>query len=389
VPIPERLLLAHGRGEVLLVAGAGISMFAGLPDFRGLVMEVYETLDPEVHAVISAKLSVLARNGHGARRPNLTPGQKAEIKRFQQGEYDVALGMLERRLEQGVGGNTGRESLVREKIGAILRVGSNPAPIHRALIRLADRGDAAAIITTNFDLLLEGAARAIKQPMQTYTLGGAPRPTRRREFSGILHIHGALDRKPQRTSNVIISDQDFGEYYFRRRVVPDLVYDAARLYHLVLVGYSANDALMRYLLSAIAADVTHFPDIKERFIFVGMPKDDPVAKEDWRARGLTPITYETLNGCHAQLQRTMARWAELSAINGRRSRIDQVMKRIVKTRRSEATDEQCDFFDHLIRRSVPTERDRLSTLISGNKADLGWLDSIVRVSSQEDREDRQ
>ena len=51
-----------------------------------------------------------------------------------------------------------------------------------------------------------------------------------------------------------MTDRDFGEFYLRRRVVPDFIYDAARLFHLVLVGYSANDAPMRYLLNAVAAD---------------------------------------------------------------------------------------------------------------------------------------
>lgn len=43
--IPERLLLAHARGEVLFIAGAGISQPATLPDFRGLVLRVYAQLD--------------------------------------------------------------------------------------------------------------------------------------------------------------------------------------------------------------------------------------------------------------------------------------------------------------------------------------------------------
>jgi hypothetical protein len=38
--IPERLLLAHARGEVLFIAGAGISRPANLPDFRELVLQV-------------------------------------------------------------------------------------------------------------------------------------------------------------------------------------------------------------------------------------------------------------------------------------------------------------------------------------------------------------
>ena len=379
--IPERLLLAHARGEVLFIAGAGISMFAGLPDFRSLVIQVYKALDLEVYSIISATRSVFSHNGHRTDLLNLNDGQKAEIKRFQQGHYDVVLGMLERRLEQGVEGITGGGSPVREKIGTILRTKAEPAPIHRALMRLADRGGASAIITTNFDLLLESAARGMRQSVETYTLGGIPRPTRGQEFGGILHIHGALDRNPKRTSDLIISDHDFGEYYFRRRVVPDLIYDAARLYNLVLVGYSANDPPMRYLLNAVAADVTRFPDIKKRFIFIGMGKDDPVALEDWRARGVTPIRYENARDDHSQLEHTLVQWAEFSAINGKKSRIDQAMKNIVKARRTDASDEECDLFDHFVRRSGPNERLRLSVLVSRHNADLGWLDAIVEASS--------
>ena len=105
-----------------------------------------------------------------------------------------------------------------------------------------------------------------------------------------------LDKSPERASELVLSDQDFGEFYLRRRVVPDFIYDAARLYHLVLVGYSANDPPMRYLLNAVAADGKRFDDLKERFTFFGTSTPDPVALADWNGRGITPIHYDSANG---------------------------------------------------------------------------------------------
>ena len=65
-------------------------------------------------------------------------------------------------------------------------------------------------------------------------------------------------------------------------------------------------------------------------------------------------------------------------------RIDALIKRIVKTHRTAATDIDRDLFDHLIRRSDTNERIRLSDLISKHGADIGWLDAIVEVSSEHD-----
>jgi hypothetical protein len=248
-------------------------------------------------------------------------------------------------------------------------------------MRLADRGNATTIVTTNFDMLLEDAS---PHSLQTYALSGIPRPGRSDEFSGVLHIHGALDRNPARTSNLIVTDQDFGEFYLRRRAVPDFIYDAARLFHLVLVGYSANDPPMRYLLNAVAADGTRFDDLKERFTFIGMNQIDPVALEDWRGRGITPIPYDAAND-HSVLASTLARWADLSAINGRSGLIDSEVRRIVKLPRKEAADADRDLVDHLFRRGNANERIRFASTASRAKADLSWLDSIASILAEDER----
>ncbi len=381
--IPERLLLAHARGEVLYICGAGVSRPAGLPDFRELVLEVYKALDYSVYGVLD-NLPRRACNEWEANCSSLNDPQKAEVKRFIVGDYDVVLGMLERRLDDQTRG----DSRVRGEVSRCLRAGAHkPAAIHHALMRLADRGGAKTIVTTNFDLLFEAAGKARGSSVQTYSLGSIPRPTRQREFAGVLHIHGALDSDSKRVSELVLSDQDFGEFYLRRRVVPDFIYDAARLFHLVLVGYSANDPPMRYLLNAVAADGTRFDDLKERFTFFGTSEPDPVAIEDWKARGITPVHYDAKN-YHAALRETIERWAALSAINGRKDLVDAEIRRIVKANRAVATEKDRDLFDHLIRRSNASERVRLSALASNAKADLGWLDAIVKIGAERDRERR-
>ena len=379
-PIPERLLLAHARGEVLFICGAGISKPAGLPDFRELVLDAYEQLDAAVHEVISG-LPHGACNQWQADCSGLTNGQAAEVRRFIVGDYDVVLGMLERRLDDRTRG----DSRVRHHVATLLRAkGNKPAAIHRALMRLAVRGEPVTIVTTNFDLLLEAAGKRFRPPVETYSLGSIPRPTMRSEFAGVLHIHGALDTKPGRFSGLVLSDQDFGEYYLRRRVVPDFIYDAARLFHLVLVGYSANDPPMRYLLNAVAADGSRFDDLKERFTFRGAKCPDPVALEDWRARGITPIHYGSRND-HAELSETLERWAELSAINGKTKVVEKEIQRIVKAPRATASDADRDLFDHLLRRSNANERVQFSALASAAKADPGWLDAILKICREKDR----
>jgi NAD-dependent SIR2 family protein deacetylase len=373
--IPERLLLAHARGEVLFITGAGTSQPAGLPDFRGLVVDTYEHLDAAVHKVI-AGIPRGVIDSSAVPMAGLTDPQMAEVRRFVAGDYDVALGLLERRMDS----RSGSASSVRHTISNILRdKARRPSDLHRALMRLSDRGGVTTIVTTNFDTLLEQAKQ--RPSVQSYSVGGIPRPGRSNEFSGVLHIHGALERNPARTSNLIVTDQDFGEFYLRRRAVPDFIYDAARLFHLVLVGYSANDPPMRYLLNAVAADGTRFDDLKERFTFFGMGRPDAVALEDWKGRGITPIPYDAVDD-HSVLRSTLDRWSRLSAINGSKTLVDAEIRRIVRQTRQDAPDSDKDLFDHLFRRGNSHERLRLANTANKAKAGFDWIDAADAVLSE-------
>src|SRR6266581_3706686 len=105
--IPERLLQTHEEGRVVFFCGAGISYPAGLPDFAGLVTDVYKELGVLPNAV-----------------------QQSAIK---SGQFDTAIGLLEMDI---VGG---RES-VRRAIAQILTPDltiPSATTTHEALLTLA------------------------------------------------------------------------------------------------------------------------------------------------------------------------------------------------------------------------------------------------------------
>ena len=385
-PLPERLLLAHAQGEVLFLAGAGVSMQrpACLPSFRDLVLEVYRRLNDPLLPFLEAraKKEVVLPRG-----PALTPHQEVEASYFEKAQLDVVLGMLERRIDD----EQTEESRMRRAVVDVLQ--PNPAPdhaaIHTDLIRLSDRGDATTILTTNFDLLLEAAAEELKRSLEGHALGAIPSPSLRPSFSGVLHIHGALRPEGSVVPDLILTDRDFGEFYLRRRVVPDLLYDAARIYHLVLVGYTANDPPVRYLLDAISADDARFPDLKERFVFVPFKGNEPDQVEiaDWKGRGVTPVPYSSAES-HRQLAVALEVWADLFENTQRlgagnetltEERVRETIERITESPRREASDVERGLFDHLIRRSGATRRAQLASCLGELRRSYGWLDAMLEV----------
>jgi hypothetical protein len=115
-----------------------------------------------------------------------------------------------------------------------------------------------------------------------------------------------------------------------------------------------------------------------------MNKDDPVILEDWRGRGITPIPYDAASD-HRLLASTLARWADLSAINGRSSLIASEVRRIVKLPRAAAAEADRDLVDHLFRRGNANERVRFASTASRARADLSWLDAIAGILAEDER----
>lgn len=382
--LPEELLLARDRGQVLFIAGAGVSRPSpsNLPDFRGLVAQVYRAVDATLANQVDA---LLAAERTKSKSPivwsdytaGLNPSQQAELKRFAIGEYDNALGMLERRIEI----SPSNSSAMRREVARILAAATRPNRLHSSLAKLGQRFGRPFLATTNFDRLLENAASRQRLRPETFSLGAMPRPSRRSDFNGVFHIHGCLSNRKAITPDLVLTDQDFGDVYLRRRMAADFVYDAARIFNLVLVGYSLSDAPMRYLLNAIAGDEIHFPDIRRRYAIVPTVGIDKVVEADWRARGITPIAYDEA-GDHAQLELLLGHWAESVPTPHSKWDGDQVA-RITAATVSLASEDDRSLFEYIVRRASPSDRLRLNTLIRSQGSDLRWLD-VINLIMRED-----
>ena len=238
IDFPAPLLSALRDGSLVVFAGAGVSMGkpASLPSFSRLVESIAQ--------------------GTGENRGD----HESE---------DVFLGRLQHR---GVRVHDISARNLRKN-----RCDKAPSPtdLHRDLLRLYHEPATVRIVTTNFDLLFEDAAHEIF-PAQP-ELFRAPALPLGRNFNGIVHVHGSIDR-PEDT---VLTDADFGRAYltegWARRFLIDLFSNSTVMF----VGYSHDDTVMKYLARALPAQ-----ESRKRFALTHDPDAD-----HWQVLGIEPIPY--------------------------------------------------------------------------------------------------
>ena len=80
--IPNDLIKEWRDGDVLFLAGAGVSVPSNLPLFEGLVLGVYDILGDELYSVLK---SVRKRRSRAAQQKNLG-WHPARARKFSRGE---------------------------------------------------------------------------------------------------------------------------------------------------------------------------------------------------------------------------------------------------------------------------------------------------------------
>ena len=274
---PRNLVDTLLAGEVVFLCGTGISA-PQMPGFAALVEETYESL-----AVKKTDSEELA---------------------FKKGLYEEVLGSLSRRLAD--------PSAVTRIVSELLAVPEDPRlEQHRTILRLSrDLDNRICVVTTNFDTLLErAAAEAVPDasPADVSFAGQALPAPGSPSFSGVIHIHGRLaDRELKlEPTLLVLMSADYGDAYMRSGWASRFLFDLARCKTIILIGYSANDAPVRYFLNVLEADRARFPDLKPVYAFDSYERDPEEATASWGTLAVHALTL-LQDKCRDRRKRSLA-----------------------------------------------------------------------------------
>lgn len=269
--LPPFLIEQRALGNVIVFCGAGISRRAGLPDFGGLTERLISTLGAEKAA------KALAAGESFDRVFN------ALVSEFGTQEID-------------------------KRIYDALKTPRKPdLENHRIVLDLSRnlRG-VPQIVTTNFDLLVEKAEPGIKR----FVPPSLPDLSLGTPLQGVVYLHGRLAKPDaQAKAGYVISSSDFGRAYLAQGWAARFVKALRERYTIVLLGYSANDPPMRYLLEGLHSEdgAGYRPPI-----YTFAPGNLEDMEEEWRDRGVTPIAYDPIDKAHSGLWDTLRAWASAS-----------------------------------------------------------------------------
>ncbi len=282
---PGKLIDSLLAGEVIFLCGTGVSA-PQMPGFASLVDCTY------------ASLAVQRTD--------------SEKRAYEQERYEEVLGSFSRRLAD--------PNALTRAVSAILAIPDDPnLDQHRIILRLSrDLDNRITVVTTNFDTLLERAADEVVSdiPPADMSFAGQSVPDPGSpDFSGIVHIHGRLEDKKIRLARtpLVITSADYGDAYMRSGWASRFLFDLARCKTIVLVGYSANDAPVRYFLNVLEADRARFPDLKSVFALDGYENDPEDAMEAWGMLAVTPLPYCKVNA-ETGLPDHSPLWRDLEAL---------------------------------------------------------------------------
>ena len=205
-------------------------------------------------------------------------------------------------------------------VSELLSVPGDPSlDQHRTILRLSrDLDNRLTVVTTNFDTLIERAAPLVApniSPASISFAGQALPAPGGPAFSGVVHIHGRLEDPAigLEQAALVLTSADYGDAYMRSGWASRFLFDLARCKTIVLVGYSANDAPVRYILNVLEADRARFPDLKPVYALAAYEQDPEEAARSWGTLAVTPLPYCEVNADTGQSDHSPL-WRDLEVL---------------------------------------------------------------------------
>ncbi len=278
--------------NLVFFCGAGISAPSKLPDFDDLVEKVCKKLNVDLN----------------------NPLLKSAKKR---GDYASVLDLLEGNQDFSV-----PPGILRKEIINILSDHNGKTSNHKALLDLSVLPDNKGhrLVTTNFDGLFLKA-----KPDLIFDSAPKLAPPRKEKWKNLTFLHGLIDEENDpEGKNLILTRTDFGLAYLHDNWAGRFIIQLFQDFKVLFIGYSINDPVMNYLISAISYENKRrqkdnpSKNVEKNqirpsiYAFVGYKEDQKQEKENqWRSNGVEPIPYKiTDKDNHSLLYETLKEWAE-------------------------------------------------------------------------------
>jgi SIR2-like domain len=274
---PDELLEARDAGNVVFFCGAGISSPA-LPGFSGLAEQVISEFGPPPG---SDALAILNQLRSGA----ILSSPLDQVFNLLHQDYGAAA--------------------AEHVVNTILKTKSATAPTNQHSIVLRLSRSAAGkpqIVTTNFDRLFERAQPRIRWHVPP----GLPDLASGQTVEGLVYLHGRMPTHASdgiRRLNFVLSSADFGRAYLADGWATRFVRELLQRYVIVLLGYSADDPPIRYLLQGLHARTDKTP--AKIFAFDGGTEEEVQVR--WRDRGVRVLSFENSDGSYSGLWNSLRR----------------------------------------------------------------------------------
>ena len=255
IDFPKPLLNALRDGKLVVFAGAGVSMGepACLPSFTALADMIAQG------------------TGKTLQKKEPTEETCKILKEQEEEPIDHFLGELQR-----------AQVKIHARAARLLPQDREATELHRNLLRLYSNAEQVRVVTTNFDLLFEQAAKDVFTSSQPDVFRAPALPLGYR-FNGIVHVHGAVSHSDE----MVITDADFGRAYLTEEWARRFLVDLFHSFTVLFVGYSHKDVILNYLARALPGG-----EVPPRFALIGEKSDDA---DRWRVRGIEPISYPQPN----------------------------------------------------------------------------------------------